>query len=179
MDIEIFKPVQWIDPSPAYFKIRKMSIVDIRPYVFRLGKILLEYKVIEDLDEVENYSLEFTIKIIKNIIDLSKAWVHGEDSYCVTVNILLDSLTVEMNSDQRERFKKDLDDPKKDKLNKDMFEYLKSIINEIDNKLNKNRYVFHKLKEHQNKFVVIIEQYDDYRVIQWTRNELEKLEPST
>jgi len=179
MDENFAKTDVWIDPSPANLKPLKMSILDIRPYVSRMERILNQYEVEKDKALLPGMALNFTMNLIYKIVDLSKAWEYGEEADALTIDRVLKHLMEDMDETSRGSLLNQLKDDTQHELNQYMFNFIGSIISLMEKHLNENRYTFNIVKIHKHPFVIVLEQYDDYRVIQWTKHELEKLKRST
>lgn len=187
----------WMDTSVISDKPRKVTIIDPRPYVMAMMDILETLEAIKE-ENLTNRALEHLAKssirtIMSAIISGRRAWVYGEDADVILSIIELKKIFgFDIDARLRDQIRYELDfdlDPRViDRIDKTAYteeskkaavrivSLLKDIADLMKNLMNPNQFVLHDLTNSKDGRVFWLEEFDDWRVIQWTKNEQAKID---
>jgi hypothetical protein len=187
----------WMDTSVISDKPRKVTIIDPRPYVMAMMDILETLEAIKE-ENLTNRALEHLAKssirtIMTAIISGRRAWVYGEDADVILSIIELKKIFgFDIDARLRDQIRYELDfdlDPRViERIDKKAYteeskkaavrivSLLKDIADLMKNLMNPNQFVLHDLTNSKDGRVFWLEEFDDWRVIQWTKNEQAKID---
>jgi hypothetical protein len=187
----------WMDTSVLSDKPRKVTIIDPRPYVMAMMDILDSLEAVKD-ENLTNRQLEHLAKssirtIMSAIIAGRRAWVYGIDADVILSIVELKKIFgFDIDARLRDNIRYELDfdlDPRViDLIDKKAYteeskkaavrivSLLKEIADLMKNIMNKNQFVLHDLTNSKDGRVFWLEEYDDWRVIQWTKDEQAKID---
>lgn len=189
----------WMDTSVISDTPKKVTIIDPRPYVVVLSNILGSLKSIQDedytrriLDDLSRLSLR---SIMQAIIYGRRAWINGEEAALATYSIELrkafgaeldpivrDKMRFEMDFDVDELTLKSLRKMNLDTMDKSLgvavrlTHFLQEIADLLKTHMNPNTFVMHELTISKDGRSFWLEEYDDWRVVQWTKEQQAKLD---
>lgn len=170
---------------------KKVVIFDPREQVTALTSVLLSLDCVleSELNDqaVEGIARLTLIAVMEATIMRRRAWAHGNDvelemtvadlrglvghgsDYMVTTDVKEVRLL-------RDEIRTELEEYESRMSETILNELLKSISRSISSRMNSNLFVVHKLAQIVNSNTIMLEEYDDWRVIEWTKAEQAKID---
>lgn len=170
----------WMENSVISDIPFKITIIDPREYIDGIRKALSELPSVKDAgfgkDAMEHFSRVIVQNIISGIVTRRAAWVHGFD-YEVEIHIsrVREMMVFELDFDFREAIRDDLNHPDHAKTSARLENILKDILTTVLSFMNPNPYVVHRITHSRDFRTLNLEEFADWRVIEWTKNEHAKI----
>lgn len=156
----------------------KIVIIDPREHVTAIKDVMSALPSVQD-ERMSEGALDhmcrlMVLTIMTAIVNRRKAWVYADDAD-VEIHLmnLRELIGFDIDAYLREGIRDDLGHPDC-KFNADMLDsILKSILETLTSHMNPNRFVLHRLTQGRDMRTLNLEEYADWRVIEWTRREQE------
>jgi hypothetical protein len=170
----------WMDTSVISDHPFKMTIIDPQQHIAAVMNIFDMLPSIQDADftkpALTHLVRKVVITIMEAIVNRRRAWIYGEDcDFQVHLMNLRELIGFDIEADLREDLRWDLNDPANKKAADMLDDVLRQLLELTTKHMNPNRFVLHRLTQGRDLRTLMIEEYADWRVIQWTKAEQEKI----
>lgn len=171
----------WMDTSVLSDHPKKMTIIDPVHYVNGVLMVFDNLPWIQESDftkpALTHLARTMVISIMQAVVNRRRAWVYGDDAEVdININFMREMIGFDLESELREELRYELNDPKNHRAALMMDNLLKTVIDDVVKHLNPNPYVIHRLTQGRDLRTLMIEEYDDWRVVQWTKSEQAKID---
>lgn len=171
---------EWMETSVISDIPFKITIIDPREHVSAVMNIFQMLPSIQDADftkpALTHLVRTIVITIMEAIVNRRRAWVYGDDcDWHIHLLNLRELIGFDIGADLREDLRYDLNEPANKKAADLLDDVLKQLLALTTEHMNPNRFVLHRLTQGRDLRTLMIEEYADWRVIQWTKAEQEKI----
>ncbi|BDD79292.1 hypothetical protein [Burkholderia phage FLC8] len=172
--------VVWMDTSVISDRPFKITIIDPQQHIAAIMNIFEMLPSIQEYDftkpALTHLVRKVVITIMEAIVNRRRAWVYGEDcDWHIHLINLRELIGFDIEAELREELRYDLNDPANKKAADMLDDVLKQLLALTTEHMNPNRFVLHRLTQGRDLRTLMIEEYADWRVIQWTKAEQEKI----
>ncbi|BAS04802.2 hypothetical protein [Ralstonia phage RSF1] len=170
----------WMDTSVISDIPFKITIIDPREHISAIMNIFQMLPSIQEYNftkpALTHLVRTIVITIMEGIVNRRRAWVYGEDTdWHIHLMNLRELIGFDIEAELREELRYDLNDPANKQASGMLDDVLKQLLALTTEYMNPNRFVLHRLTQSRDLRTLMIEEYSDWRVIQWTKAEQEKI----
>lgn len=189
----------WMDTSVISDTPRKITVIDPHPHVVILKNILASTQTIQEEEysakELHDLAGRTFHTMLAAVVNGRRAWVNGEDAATAAhPNNIMSSFGSEMHPIVRDKLRYELDFDldaltlkSLKKMNIDTMDKslgtavrLSHFMREVGEYLlafmNPNQFIIHELSYSKNGKMIWLEEHADWRVVQWTKAQQEKID---
>ncbi|YP_009212859.1 hypothetical protein AVU38_gp010 [Ralstonia phage RSL2] len=169
-----------MDTSVISDRPLKITIIDPQQHIAAIMNIFQMLPSIQEYDftkpALTHLTRKVVITIMEAIVNRRRAWIYGEDTdWHIHLMNLRELIGFDIEAELREELRYDLNDPANKKAADMLDDVLKQLLTLTTEHMNPNRFVLHRLTQGRDLRTLMIEEYADWRVIQWTKAEQEKI----
>lgn len=170
----------WMDTSVVSDIPFKITIIDPQQHVAAIMNIFQMLPSIQECDftkpALTHLVRKVVITIMEAIVNRRRAWIYGDDcDYHIHLMNLRELIGFDIEADLREDLRWDLNEASNKQAADMLDDVLKQLLALTTEHMNPNRFVLHRLTQGRDLRTLMIEEYADWRVIQWTKAEQEKI----
>lgn len=188
----------WMDTSVISDNPKKVTVIDPRPYVAALVNILGGLQSIQDEEypprQLEKLAKLTFLSILTAGVYRRRAWIHGEAASIATNPIMLkkmfgsefdpivrDKLRYELDFDLDDLTLKSLKKMNIESMDKSktgairLMHFFKEVSDLLEEHMNPNIFVVHDVTVSKDGRSFWLEEHDDWRVVQWTKEQHEQV----
>jgi hypothetical protein len=159
----------------------KITIIDPNEHICAIMNIFQMLPSIQEADftrpALTHLVRTVVITIMEGIVNRRRAWVYGEDADVgIHLMNIRELIGFDIEAQLREDLRWDLNEPVNKKAADMLDDVLKKLIALTTEHMNPNRFVLHRLTQGRDLRTLMIEEYADWRVIQWTLSEQKKID---
>lgn len=189
----------WMDTSVISDHPKKITVIDPRPHVSIIKNILSSTQSIQEESysarELEDLSGRTFHSIVQAIVYGRRAWINGEEAntamhpnsiraiFGSELNpVVRDKLRYELDFDLDELTMKSLKQMNVTAMDKSLgtavrlSHFMREIGTFVVSHMNANTFVIHEIAYSRDGKSLWLEEYDDWRVVQWTKDEQAKID---
>lgn len=170
----------WMDASVISDRPFKITIIDPIQYIRGLKDALNQLPCIQDEGfgerAYDHLCRTMILTIFSAVVNRRRAWIYGEDTD-VEVHLinLRELIGFDIDAGLRELIRDDLGDPQFRHVADLLDNLLVQSATLLQTHMNPNRFVLHHLTQGRDMRTLMLEEYADWRVIQWTKSEQDKI----
>lgn len=171
----------WMDASVISDHPFKITIIDPRPYVYSITRAFEMLPSIQ-AEKLSKEALDHLVKTIvqtcmSGIISRRRAWIHGDNiDYEMHLMKLRELIGYDIPGDLRQQLREDLNNPAHAEASGILERVLKEMVELLDLHMNPNKFVVHMLSQSRDLRTFMLEEYADWRVIEFTKAEQAKID---
>lgn len=171
----------WMETSVITDIPLKMTIIDPKEHISAIMNIFRMLPCIQDSDfttpALTHLVRKVVITIMEAIVNRRRAWVYGDDcDFHIHLINLRELIGFDIEANLREELRWDLNEPANKPAADMLDDVLKQLLALTTEHMNPNRFVLHRLTQGRDLRTLMIEEYSDWRVIQWTLSEQKKID---
>lgn len=171
----------WMDTSIISDHPLKLTIIDPTQYVEGILNVFNQLPCIVEAEytkpALKHLARAIVLTIMQGVVNRARAWIYGDDvEYHIHLINMRELIGFDVEANLREELRYDLNDPINEHASKMLDGLLKEMLELMNKHMNPNRFVIHRVTQGRDLRTLMIEEYCDWRVLQWTRSEQEKID---
>lgn len=171
----------WMDTAVISTTPYKVTIIDPHQYVAGMIGVFDQLDVFVDAkltgEAKKHLARQSVLNVMESVIGRCRAWENGSDvDFEIHPMNMRSVITNNMEQEMRSNFWDEIGHSSRAKAWKMMDHLLKDIIKTMLKHMNPNRFVVHTLEVDKDLRKISINEFADWRVIQYTKNEVAKID---
>jgi hypothetical protein len=171
----------WMDTSVISDIPFKVTIIDPTPFVTAVFDALEQLPFIAKGKYTKPSLIHISRVIVHSamtgIVKRRRAWINGDDvDFYLHMMNLRELIAFDLDPEEREGIRDDLLDSNNRWSAKMVDVALRQMLEVLQQHMNPNKFVLHELRQTRDLRTFMLEEYADWRVIEWTKNEQAKID---
>ena len=169
----------WMDTNVISDHPVKMTIIDPYPYISKLVEIFESMETFREDNRgaLKHLARATVTSLMTAVIGRARAWEHGHDvDFELHQMNIRNVVGIDMGAVTRDDFRKEIELKENEHLDRMLNIVVKDIIELMQTHMNKNRYTVHRLSHSKDARTINLEEYADWRVIQFTKDQMSKID---